>query len=436
MKISPQTVQIVKATVPVLAEHGMTIVMTMYRNMFRDNPEVKSLFNQANQATGENKTRASQLESFNGQVFSPVGETVTVGSQQVTLTQAVLAYATHIDNPTALLPAVMRIANKHASLDVRPEHYSIVGKHLLGAIKEVLGDAATPEIIAAWAEAFGALAELFIDVENQLRRENAEKEGGFTGFRPCVVVQKVTESESVVSFYFRPKDGGSLPTYKAGQYACFRLNIPGSGLTHRNYSLSSAPGGNQYRVSIKREPGVRGFAEGAVSNYFHDHVHVGDTVDMAPPYGDFTLVPSDLSPVFIAAGIGITPMFSMFQAFRRAYPSRPVHFIQCMRNGRLHPLKTEIEEVAGKDAVAVVHTIYSAPDVPDVQGVDYHTHGHLSLDHLQSILPDNQREFYFTGPVKFMRDVRLALYRWGVSSSRVHYECFGPHTAEIEADIT
>lgn len=436
MKVSVKTVEIVKSTVPVLAEYGMTIVATMYRNMFRENPEVRPLFNQANQSSGEQKTRASQLESFNSQLFSSSNERAKPGAQQITLTQAVLAYAENIDNPAALLPAVMRIAHKHASLDVRPEQYGIVGKHLLGAIKEVLGDAATPEIIDAWGEAYGALAQLFIEVENQLRAENANKAGGFTGFRQCVVVKKAIESETVCSFYFEAKDGGVLPTYKAGQYACFRLDIPGVGLTHRNYSLSTAPGANQYRVSIKREVGMRGFAAGVVSNYFHDHINVGDVVDLAPPYGEFTLVTSSLPPVFIAAGIGITPMFSMFQAFRQASPSSPVHFIQCMRNGRLHPLKTEVEEVAGKDALAVVHSIYSAPDTADVEGVDYHTHGHFSLEHLQSILPDNQREFYFTGPVKFMRDVRVALHKWGVPSSRIHYECFGPHAAEIEADIS
>lgn len=433
MNLSPETIKIVKATVPALAQQGTVIVGTMYRNMFRENPEVKPLFNQANQASGEQKTRASQLESFNAQLFSSAESTVTTGSQQLTLTQAVLAYASNIDNPAVLLPAVMRIAHKHASLDVQPAQYSIVGKHLLGAIKEELGDAATPEVMVAWAEAYDALAKLLIDVENQLRAESASKEGGFTGFRSCMVVKKVAESESVYSFYLEPKDGGTLPSFKPGQYVCFRLDIPIVGLVHRNYSLSAASGSKQFRVSIKREPAAHGFPAGVVSNYFHDHVHVGNVVDMAPPYGDFTLVPSDLPPVFIAAGIGITPMFCMFQAFRQDYPSRPVHFIQCMRNGQLHPLKKDVEHVAGTDSTAVIHSIYSTPDAADRMGVDYHTMGHLTLELLQSILPDNQREFYFTGPVKFMRDVRLALHAWGVPQSRIHYECFGPHTNEIEA---
>ena len=435
-KISPRTIELVKATVPVLAEHGITIVATMYRNMFRDNPEVKPLFNQANQSSGEHKTRASQLESFRVQMFPRSTQPPAPGSQQLTLTHAVVAYAANIDNPAVLLPAIMRIAHKHASIDIRPDQYAIVGKHLLGAIKEVLGDAATPEIMAAWAEAYAVLADLFIDVENQLRHENASKIGGFTGFRTCRVVKKVAESDSVYSFYLVPKDGGPLPMYKAGQYVCFRLNIPGVGLVHRNYSLSAAPGSDEFRVSIKREPGARGFAAGVVSNHFHDDVHVGDEVDMAPPYGDFSLVSSDLPPVFIAAGIGITPMFSMFQHFRQAHPARPVHFIQCMRNGHLHPLKEEVDQVAGTDAHVVVHSIYSAPTDEDVEGVDYQTAGHFTLELLQSIVPDNEREFYFTGPIKFMRDVRVALHKWGVPSSRIHYECFGPHTNDIEEGLT
>lgn len=432
LNLSENTIAIVKATVPVLAQHGLTIVSTMYRNLFRDNPEVRPLFNQANQSAGEAKTRASQLEAFGDQMMP----TAVPGSQQMSLAQAVLAYASHIDNPAALLPAVARIANKHASLDIRPEHYSIVGKYLLGAIKEVLGEAATPEIIAAWAEAYGALASLFIQVENKLREESSGKAGGWTGFRPFVVAKRIQESEAVCSFYLEPQDGGGLPSYKAGQYLCFRVNVPDIGLSYRNYSLSTGPGERQFRVSIKREPEARSFPAGVISNYFHNSVKVGDVLDVAPPYGDFTLVESALPPVFIAAGIGITPMFSMLKSVLATNSAQPVHFISCMRNGRLHPLKTEVAEAVKQGAAVSAYTLYSDPDATDRAGLDYDTAGRLSFDVLRLILPDNQREFYFTGPVKFMRDLRTALHKWGVPSNRIHYECFGPHAAEIEADIS
>ncbi len=80
----------------------------------------------------------------------------------------VYAAAQNIDRLESLLPAVKQVAHKHRSLGVQPEHYPIVGEHLLGAIKEVLGEAATDEIIGAWAEAYGVIAQVFIDIEDEM----------------------------------------------------------------------------------------------------------------------------------------------------------------------------------------------------------------------------------------------------------------------------
>jgi nitric oxide dioxygenase len=432
-KLSQKTLDMVKATAPVIAEYGLTIVSTMYRNMFRDNPEVKPYFNQANQAFGENKTRASQVEAFSDQVFSV---TPGVGSQAASLAQAIFAYASNIDNLEALTPAVLRIAHKHASLHIRPEHYPIVGRHILGAIKEVLGDAATEEVVEAWREAYTFLADFLINMENGLREESARKAGGWQGFRKFIVARKVKESDQVYSFYLKPHDGKPLPPYQAGQYTCFRLEVPDVGIVHRNYTLSTAPDKEHFRVSIKREPGVHGCPDGVSSNYFHDHVKEGDVLDVAPPYGDFMLVEATRPYVFIAAGVGITPMFSMLQSAVEARLPQEIHFVQCMQNGRLHPIKREVRELANLSATVTLHTYYSQPESTDQQGEDYDTAGHLSLEHLQNILPDRDREFYFTGPVKFMRAIRTALHRWGVPAERIHYECFGPHAAEIEADVS
>lgn len=434
MQLSQQTIHIIKATAPVLAQHGLAIVSTMYRNMFRDNPEVKPYFNQANQTALADKTRASQLETFRDQMF-PQG-----GRQQLSLAQAIISYASNIDNLAALTPAVLRIAHKHASLDIRQEHYPIVGKHLLGAIREVLGEAATDEIMQAWTEAFAVLASLFVKTEDGLRAENASKPGGWDGFRPFRVVKRKPESDEVCSFYFQPCDGGPVPAYRAGQYTCFRLEIPGAGRVYRNYSLSTAPGRAELRVSIKREPGAREFPDGVCSNYFHDHVHEGDVLDLAPPYGDFMLDESVLRTerplVFIAAGAGITPVFSMFQRVIETKPTHPIYFIQCMRHGRLHPLKAEVAELARTGTTVVLHTVYSQPQPADQPGVDYQTAGKLSFETLQQILPSSDCEFYFTGPVPFMRHVRLALHRFGVPASQIRYECFGPHASDVEADLS
>jgi nitric oxide dioxygenase len=433
--LSQKTIDIVKATAPVIAEHGVAITSTMYRNMFRDHPELRSVFNPANQAFGVEKTRASQTEAFSHQLFTDPSGT---GKQQATLAQAIYAYAANIDNLEALTPAVLRIAHKHASLDIRPEQYPTVGANVLRAIKEVLGDAATDDIMAAWQEAYEVLAELFIELENQLREESAEKPGGWTGFRKFVVDKKVQEADNAYSFYLKPQDGGPLPPYKAGQYTCFRVRVPGydwapDHILHRNYTLSDFGGGDHYRVSIKREPGAKEYPAGLCSNYFHDEIQEGDVVEMAPPYGEFGLVKSSLPQVFIGAGIGSTAMLSLLQGALAAHLPQPLYFIQCVRNGGQHPLKGDLRAAVKTHPNLTLHVCYSQPAAEDTPGEDYDSMGRLSLSQLQKILPDNQCEFYFTGPVPFMHDLYQMLGEWGVPAARIHYECYGPFAAEVEA---
>src|SRR5690554_5915347 len=130
--LSAQTTAIIKATVPALQSHGEAITKHFYNIMFRDYPAVKAYFNQAHQAQG---------------------------TQPRALANSVLAYAANIDRLEALKDALPVIIQKHVSLDIRPEHYPIVGTCLLQAIREVLGEAATDDIINAWAEAYGQLAD-------------------------------------------------------------------------------------------------------------------------------------------------------------------------------------------------------------------------------------------------------------------------------------
>lgn len=140
-KISQQTIDIVKSTAPVLKEHGKTITSRMYQIMFASHPEVKSQFDMSAQANG---------------------------SQPAKLATAVYAYATHIDDLEALKTAVDKIAHRHVATHVLPEQYPIVGECLLQAIQDVLGEAATAEVMTAWTEAYQALADIFINREQQI----------------------------------------------------------------------------------------------------------------------------------------------------------------------------------------------------------------------------------------------------------------------------
>ena len=259
--LSQQTIDIVKSTVPVLEQHGKTITTVFYKNMFAAHPELLNIFNHANQSKGR---------------------------QQTALANVVYAAAANIDNLGAIIPAVVQIAHKHRSLGIEAEHYPIVGYHLLGAIKEVLGDAATPEIIAAWGEAYGVIADAFIGIEKDMYDETEEAEGGWRTFKDFVIANKVQESDVITSFYLQPADGKQLPTYKPGQYITVRFSIPGDEYTlNRQYSLSQAPGKDMFRISVKREDEC--VPNGKVSTYLHRDMNVGDTIEVSAPAGDFYL---------------------------------------------------------------------------------------------------------------------------------------------------
>ena len=139
--LDQKTIDIIKATVPALREHGVTITTRFYERMFEKNPEVAPLFNMARQRNGE---------------------------QPKALAMAVLGAAENIENLGAIMPLVEKIGARHVAAGVKPEHYPIIGANLLAAIKEVLGDAATDEIISAWEKTYGVLAEIFIEEERKL----------------------------------------------------------------------------------------------------------------------------------------------------------------------------------------------------------------------------------------------------------------------------
>src|SRR5690625_4373501 len=116
-----RTRDIIKTTVPILQERGDEITDRFYQLMLEAHQKLKNIFNQTNQRKGD---------------------------QSKALANTVYAAAANIDQLEAILPAVKPIAHKHKSLNIKPEHYPIVGKYLLLGMKDVLGEeVATDEVI-------------------------------------------------------------------------------------------------------------------------------------------------------------------------------------------------------------------------------------------------------------------------------------------------
>ncbi len=382
---------LVKATIPLLETGGETLTRHFYGIMLGEHAEVRALFNQAHQASG-NQARA--------------------------LANAVLMYAKHIDRLEALGPLVGQIVAKHVALQVLPEHYPIVGSCLLRAIREVLGpDVATDEIIDAWAAAYQMLADLLIGAEEQVYAANERAPGGWRGGREFVVSDKVRESAEIVSFHLRPADGGAVVDFLPGQYIGLRLVLDGKE-ERRNYSLSQAPNGRSYRISVKREAG------GRVSNHLHDQVQVGDTLELFAPAGDFVLQPGDKPLVLISAGVGITPTLPMLE--HALASGRPVHFIHFARNGQVHAFRELIERHQQAHPQLRSHVCYSEPAGND----DAPATGFIRRELLEQWLPATRDvDAYFLGPKPFMAATRRLLRELGVPEAQSRYEFFGPAAA-------
>lgn len=386
-----EQIALIKATVPLLESGGEALTNHFYKLLLSEHPEVRPLFNQAHQASGE---------------------------QPRALANGVLMYARHIDRLDALGPLVAQIINKHVALQVLPEHYPLVGNCLLRAIREVLGEAiATDAVIDAWAAAYQQLADLLIGQEERLYQAKAEAPGGWRGARPFRIARKVKESEEITSFHLQAEDDGPLMEFLPGQYIGLRLEINGKE-ERRNYSLSAAGNGREYRISVKREPG------GVVSNALHD-MPEGAIVELFAPAGEFTLAPGNKPLVLISGGVGITPTLAMLE--QALATSRPVHFIHCARNAGVHAFRRAVDALAERHTQLQRFYCYEehdgSADAPDAIG-------RLTEQQLADWLPQSRDvDAYFLGPKPFMAAVRRQLKAIGVPEQQTRYEFFGPASA-------
>lgn len=394
--LNKQTIAVIKSTVPVLEQYGEKITTRFYESMFSAHPELLNIFNHANQKQGR---------------------------QQKALAGTVYAAAKYIDQLETIIPVVKQIAHKHRSLGIKPEHYPIVGKHLILAIKDVLGDAATDEILDAWTEAYGVIADAFISMEAEMYDETANQPGGWEGFRYFTVDKKIVESDVITSFYLKPSNGGDIADFQAGQYISIKLEIEGEEFTHiRQYSLSDAPGKDYYRISIKREAGTNN-PDGKVSNYIHDEVQEGARLLISAPAGDFVLNTEKSTPiVLMSGGVGVTPMISMLNTIIDKQPEREVTFIHAAQNGQVHAYRDHVATAAEKFAHVNSHVFYDTPNTDDV----YDVKGYVTAEWLRENVSANDADFYFCGPFPFMKSVNNSLKELGVEENRIHFEFFGP----------
>ncbi|MGW1464832.1 globin domain-containing protein [Streptomyces sp. NPDC002308] len=392
--LSESSTATVRATLPAVGAAIGDIAGLFYEKLFAAHPELlRDLFNRGNQAAA---------------------------TQQRALAGSVAAFATMLVEHPDTRPDVMlgRIAHKHASLGVTAAQYEVVHTHLFAAIAEVLGDAVTPEVAAAWDEVYWLMANALIAVEDRLYAERGVAAGQV--WQEWEVAGRTAETADATTFRLRPADGSPAPAFRPGQYVSVQVELPDGARQIRQYSLSGAPDSALRSITVKRVHGGDG-PDGEVSAHLHAHVRPGDRLRVSLPYGDLTLGASvGAAPLLLAsAGIGCTPMLSFLEHLAATGHEAPVTVVHGDRSPADHALRLDHARLTAALKGGTAHFWYEHPG-------DGHPADRTGLVDLGGLTVAPGTHAYLCGPLPFMRAVRTQLLAKGVPAADIHYEVFGP----------
>jgi nitric oxide dioxygenase len=394
---------VVQATLPVVADHIQEIATRFYRHMFAAYPELlDGTFNRGNQVDG---------------------------AQQQALAGSVAAFASALVNTPDHLPEhlLSRIAHKHASLGVRPDQYRIVHDNLMWAIVDVLGDAVTPEVAAAWDEVYWLMANALINQERGLYSARGVRPT--TVWRQWQVERKIQETADVVTFVVKRVDDRLVKTSLPGQYVTVQMTMPDGVRQPRQYSLTRADDGEHRQFSVKWVHGDDK-PDGEMSTLLHHSVDVGDVLTMSLPYGDVVLDDSGSPVVFASAGIGIAPMAGMLSHLVTAGSHLQIMLLHADLNEDSFALRQQIVADIAALPNASIYVWYEqgADSRLPVNGV---FPGLIDLSRVS--LPENA-DYYLCGPLRVIQAVRSALIERKVPAEDIQYEVFGPDLWQADFD--
>ncbi|SDH88693.1 nitric oxide dioxygenase [Sinosporangium album] len=408
--LSPESAELVRATLPAVGGALDPITTRFYATMFAEQPHLlDGMFNRGNQANGE------QRQALAGSIAAFAGALIDHPEQR----------------PDRMLG---RIAHKHTAVGVTSDHYIVVHKYLFRAIADVLGDAVTPQVAAAWDEVYWLMAGALIALEARIYAEAGTRDG--TTWRPWRVVERREETPDTASFLLSPADGRPAPPCRPGQYVSVRVALPDGVHQLRQYSLSGGVHDGPRRLTVKR---VRGgdTPAGEVSTLLHTTVREGDELTLSAPFGDMVLDDADTPLVLVSAGIGVTPIAAMLEHLSATRSPRRVLALHADRAPAHHALRTDVARLIADLPHADQAVWYEHDHDHEYE----HEHEHepygtarLGRMDLADVDIPSGAVAYLCGPVPFMRDVRGRLLRAGVAARDIHYEVFGPDLWQGDAD--
>ncbi len=286
---------------------------------------------------------------------------------------------------------------------------------------EVLKTKSKPVYIDNWQPETGRLAK-------HLTPKAAGSFGDSTVLLRCV--QVIDETPDVKTFKFTA-DPVQRFDYKPGQFLTLYVPINGS-IASRCYTISSSPSRpDTLTITVKRVEG------GTVSNWLHNHIRAGSSLEASGPSGAFHLKEEQKSKLlFISGGSGITPMLSMVRFMADVGLNRDICFH--------HSAQTPSDLIAWQELSLLArqlpglklsyNTSKASPD-SDTTGQGYK--GRISPELLDNICPDLvERDVFVCGPDGFMRSTQELLLNLGLPEDSYNQESFSIAPLPIPDDMS
>lgn len=374
-KLTPENEEIIKATLPAVADNISEIARVFYATMFAKHPELlANTFNRAKQKQG---------------------------SQQKALAASVATFASMLVDPNAPDPVdlLARIGHRHVSLGITEDQYQVVYENLFAGIVEVLGaDVVTEDVAAAWSQVYWIMAEVLIQYEKDLYESDGLEYGDV--FREVTVVEREDLSDSVTTYVIE----GDLTKPLPGQYTSIGVVLEDGARQLRQYSIIAQQPG-RYTIAVE--------TEGEVSTYLREKVQVGDTIQATIAAGDLVLEEGDSPVVLVSSGIGSTPMVGMLSYLARTGSGRPAVYLHADDSEAVHAQRGQTTSLLER--------------LPEVQSeVCYRTEGVLVDISGQDL---KGTDVYLCGGEAFLKAVRddLAKLPSDNAPKSVRYELFSPN---------
>lgn len=227
-------------------------------------------------------------------------------------------------------------------------------------------------------------------------------------FFDVVVTRKVRVADGIWSFELRHAQGAALPRFTAGAH--LTVEVPGA--ARRNYSLCSDPADTAtYQIAVKRDALGRG---GSIA--MADQVHEGSALSISAPRNNFELHPRARSFLFIAGGIGITPILSMMRHLN-ASGIQVFKLVYCTRDAAHSAF---LDQLTGPEFAGKVQLHHDYGDINNALDLwpmfETPTHAHV----------------YCCGPRGLMDSVADMSGHW--PSGSIHFESFGVDASAFAAN--